>query len=259
MKPYEKTIRDYKKIIQESCIREEAVKRTVEACRSTLQEQPLQEKWVRTSYFEFLYEQDRFIKKRWWMLQGAVLAFLWFWMSRYAQDSAEMTRLMGVIAVVFVILIVPELWKNRKHGVGEIELASVYNLRQISTARVLIFAAADLGMILLFMLAVHQTMTLSVYQLGVNFVLPVNVAGCICFRILHSRWGEREYLAVFLCLVWTGIWIMIITRDAVYLRVAEPVWATVTLATLGYLVFCIQKSLQFDEKRWEEHADGITM
>ena len=43
MKPYEKTIRDYKKIIQESCIREEAVKRTVEACRSTLPEQPLQE------------------------------------------------------------------------------------------------------------------------------------------------------------------------------------------------------------------------
>ena len=127
MKPYEKTIRDYKKIIQESCIREEAVKRTVEACRSTLPEQPLQEKWERTSYFEFLYEQARFIKKRWWLLQGTVLAFLWFWMSRYAQDSAEMTRLMGVIAVVFVILIVPELWKNRKHGVGEIELASVYN------------------------------------------------------------------------------------------------------------------------------------
>ena len=81
MKPYEKTIRDYKKIIQESCIREEAVKRTVEACRSTLQKQPLQEKWMRTSYFEFLYEQARFIKKRWWLLQGAVLAFLWFWMS----------------------------------------------------------------------------------------------------------------------------------------------------------------------------------
>lgn len=259
MKPYEKTIRDYKKSIQESCIREEAVRRTVEACRSTLQEQPLQEKWERTSYFEFLYEQARFIKKRWWLLQGSALAFLWFWMSRYAQDFAEMTRLMGVIAVVFVILIVPELWKNRKHGVGEIELASVYNLRQISTARVLIFATADLGMMLLFILAAHQTMTLSIYELGVNFVLPVNVAGCICFRILRSRWGESEYLAVFLCLVWTGTWVTIIARDAVYLRVAEPVWGAVTIATLGYLVFCIRKSLQFDKTRLEGYADGITM
>ena len=259
MKPYEKTIRDYKKSTQKSCIREEAVRRTVEACRSTLQEQSLQEKWERTSYFEFLYEQARFIKKRWWLLQGSALAFLWFWMSRYAQDFAEMTRLMGVIAVVFVILIVPELWKNRKHGVGEIELASVYNLRQISTARVLIFATADLGMMLLFILAVHQTMTLSIYELGVNFVLPVNVAGCICFRILRSRWGESEYLAVFLCLVWTGIWVTIIARDAVYLRVAEPVWGAVAIATLGYLVFCIQKWLQFDERRLEGYADGITM
>ena len=51
MKPMRKTIRDYKKIIQESCIREEAVKRTVEACRSTLPEQSLQEKWERTSLF----------------------------------------------------------------------------------------------------------------------------------------------------------------------------------------------------------------
>ena len=71
------------------------------------------------SYFEFLRIQLRVIQKRWWILQFVLLLILWFvlmaeWEAVYIQRS------MGVIASLFVILIIPELWKNRTFQCMEI-------------------------------------------------------------------------------------------------------------------------------------------
>ena len=45
-----------------------------------------------------------------------------------------MMRIMGISATIFVVLIIPEIWKNRRNGAIEIEQASYYTLRQICTA-----------------------------------------------------------------------------------------------------------------------------
>ena len=186
MKNYKQQIKEYKEEIEEKYVRAEAENKTVKACQNILSESVLSKQSHRTSYFEFLYEQTKFIKKRWWILQGCVLMCLWIWLSNYTSDIKDMMRIMGISATIFVVLIIPEIWKNRRNGAIEIEQASYYTLRQICTARMLMFGVVDLVIVMVFLAITYQTTILSLSDLVVNFLLPVNVSCCICFRVLYS-------------------------------------------------------------------------
>ena len=39
---------------------------------------------------------------------------LWIWLSNYTSDIKDMMRIMGISATIFVVLIIPEIWKNRR-------------------------------------------------------------------------------------------------------------------------------------------------
>ena len=125
MMKYKQQIKEYKEEIEEKYVRAEAENKTVKACQNILSESVLSKQSHRTSYFEFLYEQTKFIKKRWWILQGCVLMCLWIWLSNYTSDIKDMMRIMGISATIFVVLIIPEIWKNRRNGAIEIEQASL--------------------------------------------------------------------------------------------------------------------------------------
>lgn len=257
MKTYGQRIQEYRDFVQQTCIREEAESRAIKACQDILTEQACQMESKRTSYFEFLYEQSRFIKKRWWVLQAVALLYLWMWLNNNATDMKETMRLMGIFATMFVILIVPEVWKNRRNGAVEVEQASYYTLRQICAARVLLFAAVDFAIIMLFLAVTYQTTALTLNNLVVNFLLPVNVSCCICFRVLYSRWERSEYVAVLLCLLWVAVWTMLVANDAIYQRIASSVWNVMLVLTFAYVVYCVRRSLTFDEKMLEDYTNEI--
>lgn len=63
MKNYKQQIKEYKDEIEEKYVRAEAENKTVKACQNILSESVLSKQSHRTSYFEFLYEQTKFIKK----------------------------------------------------------------------------------------------------------------------------------------------------------------------------------------------------
>lgn len=153
---------------------------------------------------------------------------------------------------MFVVLIIPEIWKNKRNGAIEVEQASYYTLRQICAARMLLFAAVDLLIVTVFLGAAYRTTALSLTDLVTNFLLPVNVSCCICFRTLYSKWEKSEYVAVLLCLVWVAVWMLVAANDAIYQKITAPVWVSLLLLTFAYFVFCIQKSLIFDEKSLED-------
>lgn len=255
MKTYEKKINSYKAVIQHQCIQKDSVQQTIRLCQEIVKEQ----RTSRASYLEFLYEQAGFIEKRWWVLQGLVLLYLWFWMEHYAQDAKDMMRIMGIVATAFVILIVPELWKNKRNRAIEIEQSCVYTLRQIASARLLLFAAVDLCIVVLFLTVTYRTVDISLYDLLLDFLLPVNVSCAICFRLLYSRWGESEYMAVLGSLLWLGVWLVIVTNDAVYAKIVLPVGVGLLLFSFAGMAFCVKKSLEFDERSLEGCVDGIRM
>lgn len=204
------------------------------------------EKKQNMSYWDFLYEQTRYIRKRWWGLQLLVL-FLTGVFVHEVQDVQLISRMFGITASLFVILVIPELWKNRSSNAMEVEGAAYFSIRQIYSARLLVFAAVDGVFLTLFTVGLSMTGKVIIGELIVQFFLPMTVTCCICFRCLCSRLAESEYAACFLSLLWTAIWIRIVWSD-VYPLISGPVWAGICGIAVLYLTYTVRRVLR--EKVW---------
>ena len=64
------------------------------------------------SSFEFLYQQGKYIHKRWWLLQAIVLLILWSILTT-TENNDYLQKSIGAATPLFTILILPDLWKNR--------------------------------------------------------------------------------------------------------------------------------------------------
>lgn len=246
MRQYQKKIKNYKNLIQNEYVREASVQRVSDRCEAVLSGQVDS----RISYFEFIYEQSRYIEKKWWVLQGVVLLFLWYLLRDNGMEG-YVERMTGNLAAIFTILIIPEIWKNRRYSSIAIEKASYYSLRKICAARILLFAAVDMAMVTAFFVITMYTVQVMAYRLAVNFLIPFLVSCCICFRLLCSRRQGMEYTAAALCMVWSVVWMAVTANDIVYDRVSGPVWTGLILLCFGYLIFCVRKSLSDCEIKWE--------
>lgn len=246
MVQYQKKIKEYKRLIQDHYVRDASVERVVDQCQAVMAERGDD----RISYYEFIYEQAQYIEKKWWVLQGFVLLFLWYLLWDNGMDG-NVERMIGSLAAVFAVLIIPEIWKNRRYSSVAIERASYYSMRDICAARILLFAAVDLVMITVFFVITLYTVRIAAYRLAVDFLIPFLVSCSICFRLLCSRHKGMEYVTVVLCVMWSVVWLAIVANDIVYERVAGTVWFGLILLSIGYLMFCIRKILSDCEIVWE--------
>ena len=232
MKQYEKKIESYQTLIQKGYVRESAVQNVMEQCAGIMSRQDDR----RASYFGFLHEQFKFIRKRWWALQGGSLLLLWMLLADYG-EGANADRVLGALSVI----------------------SSYYSLRQICSARILMFAAVDLTMITIFFAVSFSTLQISAYRIVIDFLVPFNISCCICFRLLYSKWQELEYIAVFLSTACIFAWSMIVSTDFIYERISMTVWIGLLLLSFIYLIYCIWKSQCNCEINWEGKANGTAI
>lgn len=244
-KEYKSKIKDYTKDIQQN-IDQEAVLQTIKNCKKTF----VQAEDYPLSYMEFLYEQMHFIQKRWWVLQGCLLVVLWIFLNNVA-DVYEMQRLMGMGACLFAIFLVPEIWKNRRNQAMEIEGAAYYSLRQVCMARILLFGFMDLLIVTAFAVSVVFTVRISAQMFAVNFLIPFNVTGAICFRFLYCKRSESEYLASAGCFLFMILWVFIISREEIYCKISGTVWCVVLILSIIYLIYVVKRSQSFCGKMYE--------
>ena len=106
------------------------------------------------TYREFLWIQFHITQKRWWLFQTLLLAGIGMILSSYPEEF-YVQRGLGITSVLFVILIIPELWKNKSNQCMEIESASYYSLRQIYSARIFLFGLVDVILLTAFCLFLH--------------------------------------------------------------------------------------------------------
>ncbi len=240
MEGFEKRLRAYGRgIVREPD--ESKIKDTVVSARNAFWE-----KKQNMSYWDFLYEQTRYIRKRWWGLQLLVL-FLAGVFVHEVQDVQLVSRMFGITASLFVILVIPELWKNRSSNAMEVEGAAYFSIRQIYSARLLVFAAVDGVLLTFFTAGLSMTGKVIIGELIIQFFLPMTVTCCICFRSLCSRFAESEYAACFLSLLWTAVWIRIVLSD-IYPSISGPVWAGICGLAVLYLTYTVRRILR--EKVW---------
>lgn len=192
---------------------------------------------------EFLYQQSRYIKKRWWLIQGLLL--------KYLGSNCYIQRSIGIAAPLFVLLIIPEMWKNRNANAMEVECTTLYSIRQVYAARMILFAFVDLVLLSLFFIAASYLDRLEIWELVIQYFVPFNVACCICFHMLYSKRADSQILALLLCIVWTVVRIQIALNEAIYEIISVPVWIVLLLLSFFYLGYSIRKGQKQFAKNWE--------
>lgn len=225
---------------------EEKIQRTISASLAAFRQGGAER---HTTYFEFLLQQSRYIRKRWWVLQAMLLA-LTCCVLQLMETNLEVRRCLGTAAPLFAVLLLPELWKNRASGATEIESTTFYPLRQVYAARLTLFAGADLLLMSAFLPGTLAASRMSLLELGIDFLLPFCVTCCICLRCLYSSLLRSELVPMLLSTVWTGLWLMVALSDRVYYAIAAPVWMLLLAASVCYLIFCILQG-QHNLKNWE--------
>lgn len=199
---------------------------------------------------EFLYQQSRYIHKRWWVLQGIILLLIWCIMKYSNSDYYARTR-MGIMAPLFVVLIMPELWKNRYTNAVEVECAAYFSLRQIYAARMILFALVDLLLLTAFSLTAVYTTQLSLREIMVQFFLPFNVTCCICFQTMYNKWFRSEILSMLLCMLWSVVWMLIVLKESIYNVISVPIWNILLIMSALYFGYCIYRGQRECNGIWE--------
>lgn len=249
---FEDKLKSYKKTAQIQA-REDAIQRTVKMSKATFYASE-QDKVM--SYHEFLWTQLKVIQKRWWILQFLILLILWVALSSI-QDEIYIKRSMGVVASLFVILIIPELWKNRSCGCMEIEAASYYSLKQVYAARMLLFGIADISLITLFLGTASAGLHFELSELVIQFLFPLCVTASICFGILCSKYVFSEAVGIILCIIWSTIWLFVILNENIYTMITIPIWCTLLGLAIFFLVFSVYHILRNCNKYLEVSFNEI--
>lgn len=208
------------------------------------------------NYWEFLWVQLRMTRKRWWFVQFSVLLVLWIALPSL-QNVQLMQRTLGIIASLFVILIIPELWKNKTYHSMEIEATSYYSLRQIYATRMLLFGFVDILLITLFCCLSFFMWNISFSQLVVQFILPMVVTSYICFSILCSKNQFNETFAILMCILWSATWTLIVLNESVYSSIAFPLWLTFLGIALTLLIITIHRTIYCCNNFLEVNSYGI--
>ena len=244
----EEKLKNYKatvKIVSNEQNIKETVKKSIDMFCSAEQERLL-------NYWEFLWVQLRLIRKRWWGFQLLLLAVLWT-ASPSLQGEQHTQRTMGVAASLFIILIIPEFWKSQTYQSMEIEAVSYYSLRQIYSARMLLFGIVDTVLITFFCWLSFAALDVAFSQILVQFILPLTVTACICFGMLCSKHRFSETVAVMMCTGWSGIWLFIVLNERIYAAITYPIWLAFLGIALLFAAFTIYRTLYCYNNYWEKN------
>lgn len=246
----EKELKDYCesiKIIPNEQKVTETIRKSMEAYCLTEQERFL-------TYWEFLWAQLRLIQKRWWLFQLLLLILVWAVLPTIKTEQL-VQRILGVVASLFIILIIPELWKNKTYQSMEIEAASYYSLRQIYAARMLLFGIVDIVFITLFCMTAAIKIDILFSQLLVQFLFPMTVTTAICFGILCSKYPFSETTATMMCIAWSAIWLVVILDEKIYVAITFPLWLTFIGIAFFFLAFTVYLTLRGCNNYWEVTAN----
>lgn len=205
---------------------------------------------------EFLWIQFRLIKKRWWLFQMLLLICAGIALPA-SQGDFYIKRSMGIVGALFVVLVIPEIWKNRSNRCMEVEQAAYYSLNQIYAARIFLFGIADVFMLTVFCSVLYGSLQFTFEELLIQFLFPAAVTACICFGSLCSSRSFSETVSAAFCVIWSAAWWMITVNQKIYTAVILPVWIALFCAAVMFLGVFIYRSVNNCSKFWEADSGGI--
>lgn len=248
MEKMEKILKEYQKKAKIN-VNESKLNKTINTAKSSF----YRGKENRTiSYFEFLFEQAKYIQKRWWIFQMILLLILWN-MIDCLESEDSIRRCIGILVPTFVIMILPELLKNRTSKSLEIECCSCYSLKEIYSAKMILFAIIDVLLISVFIIMVSVSAKMKLIDLVIQFFIPFNITCSICLIILCGKRQYKSYIETIVAFTFIAIWMFIVLQENIYNMITLPIWIGIILFSVLYLCFGVHKIFaENTEKLWEE-------
>ncbi len=250
----EKELKAYKNQIEHT-VEEKKLRETIQKTKEVF---ILQEQKYAVSHLEFLINQFHLIRKRWWIFQALLLSMSAVLLP-YMESKFYTTRSLGLIGVLFVVLIIPEFWKNKSAGCMQVEAACFFSLRQIYAARMFLFGIVDFGLLTVFCSVMSGKAHFALFELMVDFLFPAMVAACICFGTLYSNTMTSEGPAIIFCLLWSAVWWEVVRNEAVYKLITVPMWCVLFGIAVAVFIGAVYKTLHDCNKIWEVEISGITI
>lgn len=208
------------------------------------------------SYMEFLFSQFRLIRKRWWMLQ-AMLLVLVFLIMPSLKDTTYFMRMLGVASVFFIVMIIPEFWRNKESNSCQIEVTCLFSLRQIYSARIFLIGIVDIFMLTIFLTVACINMKMQFTDLLVQFLFPMVIAAGICFAMLNCSL-LNEATSIVGCFLWGVIWWGITMNNAIYGNIVVPIWIMLFVFAICFLFCAVYKTIHGCNRFLEVSCYGIT-
>lgn len=233
--------------------KEENILETIEASKEIFL---ASEQTLMLTHCEFVWMQFRLIQKKWWVLQSFILVALLMYVS-YVGDYYYICRSMGVGASLFVILLIPELWKNRTYHAMEIEASTYYSLHQIYSARMLLFGIVDVVFVSIFCAVATISLRFELIDLMIQFLFPMAVTACICFGVLCSKRFLYQSVGIVLCMAWSVLWWFVLLDEKIYKLITVPVWIALFTVAIVFMAYAINKSINCCNKIWEVNFNEV--
>lgn len=176
----------------------------------------------------------------------------------FLSDSSIYTRrCMGILAPSFVILILPELWKNRSNGAMEVEGATFFSIKNIYAARMLLFGMVDVCLLSVFLITSTFVLQIAFMDILIQFILPMNVTCCICFRLLCSKEDDYVSSTLFSCLIWIAVWTLVVLKDSIYEHISTSIWCGMMILSVLYLCYSIWRVWKCSERYYESNGASV--
>ncbi len=247
-----KEIRDYGRRISSVAIDEAAIQATVQKSKEGFWTHEAEQS---LTWPEFIYQQMYYINKVWWLLQAAVLILLWV-LLKTARSETYIERCMGILAPMFIILVLPELWKNVSNCSMEIEGAALFSLQKVTAARMILFGMIDLVLLTAFITVGVSSTSITIWEMLVHFLLPMMVTTCICLRLFSVRYWKGILPSVAASLLWLTLWTLVVLRDDIYSLVSIPVWVGLLILSFAYICYCIYRIMCKSGRLFDYSLEG---
>ncbi len=233
--------------------REEKIRETISLCQEAHYRQS---RTCLMTWWEFLWTQLHYTRKRWWALQSGLLLLAWQ-MIPDMESHYHQLRSLGVVGCLFVVLMIPELWRNRESDSTQVEAACRYSLRQIYAARITLFGLADVTLLTVFGLGLGSR-GFTWMEVLFQFLLPVTGTACICFSQLCGRHSWNETMSVAACLLFGAGWWLLMMNEQIYTRIVPGVWLGLFGMSVSFLALAVRRTVRTTNRIWEADSYGIT-
>lgn len=220
-------------------IKGEDIRRVAELSRETFLKQESNETLL---YHQFLFSQFLMIKKHWWGIQILILCAVWYALATET-EKMFLRRDVSILSVLFIVAIMPELWKNLSNRCMEIEMSAYYSLHHIYATRLLLFGLVDVVGISVFATGIHSVFCITITEIFLQMLIPMTVTAGICFFAMDKkRYGIRVSLGC--CAGLCAFWWWLCGNENLYSTIAPAAWISIFFVSCVFLLYTVVRLLK---------------